>query len=362
MRSRRILIALLAAAALSDLAGPAGAASFSSSDVLFVAYQPHGREFIVNLGPAAGYMAATAPIDITQFSASDIGGAYGGTLPSDLRLAVIAGVGADGYLATNGPGDPSLVGSAIGAANQIRFLGANFAGLSAPVAGNPNAGTFEFGNPRSYQATLDRLNPGSLGNNVPFNSESVLPSAPAAVSWFKAQSNPFAGIPASQSLLGSFLVRPDGTLRYQPKRDIQAVCSAGPQTINPKSQGATFSFSVTLTDVTDPGNPLPVDLSRMDPAYLSQVGTTSLPVPFAGPACGAADDGIWETPASRTALGISFVAPSDGNCSTLDGNRQDIIAVLGRDTGSQPICFSSSVDGNPVTCCDHVDVLSKTLR
>jgi hypothetical protein len=362
MRSEKVLIALLAALVLGSLAGPAEATSFGSSDVLFVAYQPHGREFIVNLGPAAGFLGATGPVDITQFSAADLAGAYGGTLPSNLMLAVFAGVGADGYVATNGPGDPSLVGSAIGAANQIRFLGGNFSTLSTPVAGNPNAGTFEFGNARSYQATLDRINPGSLGNNVPFSVEALLPGHATLIPFFRAQSNPFAGIPANQSLLGSFQVQADGTLRYLPKREIQAVCSAGPQTLNPKSQGSTFGFSVTLTDVTDPLNPLPVDLSRMDPAAISQAGTTTLPVPFSGPGCGPADDGIWETLSSRTALGINFVAPSDGDCSTQDGNRQDIIAVFGADTGTQPICFSSSVEGNPVTCCDQVDVLAKTRR
>jgi hypothetical protein len=362
MRSGKVLMALLAAVVLCGLAGQAEAVTFGSSDVLFVAYQPHGREFIVNLGPASNYLGATGPIDITQFSAVDISGAYGGTLPSSMNLAVIAGVGADGYLATNGPGAPSLVGSAIGAANQIRFLGSNFVSQAAPVSGNPNAGTIEFGNPRSYQATLNARNPGSLGNNVPFDAESPLSTHATLVPFYHAQFNPFAGIPASQALLGSFQVQADGTLRYFPLRNIQAVCVAGPKTLNPKSQGATFSISVTLTDVTDPANPLPVDLSRMDPAWLSQVGSTTLPVPFAGPGCGASDDGIWETLSSRTALGIGFVNPSDGDCSTMDGNRQDIISVLGRDTGSQPICFSSLVEGNAVTCCDQVDVLNKTQR
>src|SRR5262249_5258479 len=147
------------------------------------------------------------PVDITQFSAADLSGAYGGALPSNLMLAVFAGVGADGYVATNGPGAPLLVGSAIGAANQIRFLGAHFAGLSEPVAGTTNAGTFEFGNSRSYQATLDRINPGSLGNNVPFSVEVLLPGHTTLIPFFKAESNPFAGIPASQTLLGSFQVQ-----------------------------------------------------------------------------------------------------------------------------------------------------------
>jgi hypothetical protein len=362
MRSRKLLLLTLAAAVLGALSARTEAASYGSFDVLLVVYQPIGRELIVNLGPGAGYVGATGPVDVTQYTASDIAAVYGGTLPANLRLAILAAVGTDGYLASNGPADPSQVGSAIGAANQIRFLGGNFATLSAPVAGNPNAGTFEFGNPRSYQATLDRINPGSIGNNVPFNAESGLSSRPAPVPFYQAHFNPFAGIPASQALLGNFLVQADGTIRFLPKRLIQAACVAGPKTINPKALGATFSFSVTLTDVTDPGSPLAVDLSRMDPAFLSQVGTTSLPIPFAGAGCSSPEDGIWETVSARTAQGITFVNPSDGNCSTLDGNRQDIIAVLGRDAGTQPVCFSSSVEGNPFTCCDSVDVLDKIRR
>ena len=362
MRRATTSVLLLAAAVLGLAAGEVQAASYGASDVLLVAYEPHGREFIVNLGPASDYTGAAGPVDVTQYTASDIAGVYGGTLPATLNLAVYAAIGSDGYLSTEGPGDPSLVGSAIGAANQIRFLGGNFATLSAPVSGNPNAGTFEFGNPRSYQATLNRINPGSIGNNVPFDAENALPSGTINVAFYQARSNPFAGIPATQSLLGSFEVHADGTLRYLPKRAIQASCVAGPKTINPKAQGATFSFSVTLTDVTDPGNPIAVDLSRMDPATISQAGSTVLPVPFAGPSCGPLDDGIWETLSARTALGITFATPSDGSCSTLDGNRQDIVAALGTDTGVQPICFSSAVEGNSFTCCDTVNVLDKTRR
>jgi hypothetical protein len=362
MRRVSFLIVVLATALLAGGTGRMEAASYGSSDVLLVAYQPHGREFIVNLGPGSGYVGATGPVDVTQYTASDIAGVYGGTLPTNLNLAVIAANGADGYLATNGPADTTLVGSAIGASQQIQFLGANFKGLSAPVSGNANAGTFEFGDPRSYQATLNRINAGSLGNNVSFDAENPLPTHSILVPFFQARRNPFAGIPATQTLLGSFQMNADGTLRYLPKRDIQAVCVAGPKTLNPKAQGATFSMSVTLTDATDPANPLPVDLSRMDPAFLSQVGSTTLPTPFAGPGCGPSDDGIWETLSSRTPTGVNFVAPSDGNCSTLDGNRQDIYAALGRDIGSQPICLSSSVEGNSFTCCDTVTVLDKTRR
>ncbi|HKB08166.1 MAG TPA: hypothetical protein VKF61_07815 [Candidatus Polarisedimenticolia bacterium] len=361
-RMSKTAAVLLVVAALCGLGGAAQAASYSSTDLLYVAYQPHGREFIVDLGPASAFLTATGPVDVLQFSAADLAGAYGGSVPSDLQVAIFGSDGPDGYLSTRGPVSTSFIGSAIGASGQIRFLGANFANLSAPVAGNPNAGTFEFGDSRSYQATLNARNPGSLGNNVSFSVEGGLPSAPALVTFFKAKYNPFTGAPPSTSPTGSFQVRPDGTVRYLPLRSIQAACVAGPKTLNPKSQGSTFSFAVSLTDVTDPLNPQPVALSRMDPAYVSQVGAVSLPVPSSAAGCGFGDDGIWESPAARTDLGITFVDPSDGNCSTLDGNRQDILGVVGQQSGDLSICISSSVEGNPVACCDTVNVLAKARR
>src|SRR5262245_16070234 len=166
MRGSRLFALLIATAVLVGLGGSAAAGTFHSTDVLFVAYQPGGREFIANLGPVAGYLSASSPIDITQYTSGDLAGVYGGSLPVDLRLAVFASVGVDTYVATNGPSDASLVGSAIGASNRIRSMGGSFASSSTPVLGNPNAGTFEFGDIHSYQATLNNPYEGSLGSTV----------------------------------------------------------------------------------------------------------------------------------------------------------------------------------------------------
>jgi len=356
--------ALALAAGLVAATGfvPAAAATYGGTDLLLVAYQPQGREFIVNLGPAASYTGSAVPVVVTQYTAADLSGVFGGTLPVSLQIAVLGANGPDGYEATGGPSSAGLVGSAIGAANQVRFLGGNFASLSNPVAGNAAAGSFEFADPRSYQRTLNASVPGSLGNNVPFSVEATLAGAPIDVPFFSGRFNPFAGIPASQSLLGTFHLQPDGTAVFLPARTIQATCVAGPKTLNPKSQGGGFSFSVSLTDVTDPVNPVAVPISRMAPASISQVGDTTLPLPFSGPGCTSDQDGIWETVGLRADPFIVFSAPSDGDCSTLDGNRQDILAVAGRSSGSIPVCFNSSVDGNPVSCCDTVNVLAKSVR
>jgi len=355
-------LVLTAVTLLATGGSPARAATYDGGDLLVVIYQPHGREFIVDLGPASAFTGSAVPVPVTQYTASDLTDAYGGTLPASLQIAVFGASGVDGYITTGGPETTGLVGSAIGASSQIRFFGGNFANLSAPVATNPAAGTFEAGNVRSYQSTLDGRVQGSLGNNVPFSVEATLAGAGADLPFFSGRFNPFAGVPASQSLLGTFRFGPDGTAVYLPARTIQATCVAGPHTLNPKSNGAGFSFSVVLTDVTDPLNPVPVPLSRMSAASISQVGGTTLPTPFSGPGCTSDQDGIWETPGLRVDPFINFSAPSDGDCSTLDGNRQDILAVVERSSGLLPICISATVDGNPVACCDTVNVLAKSSR
>ena len=352
-----------AAAILLAAGGPfALAATYDGGDLLVVIYQPHGREFIADLGPASAFTGSAVPVPVSQYTGSDLTGVYGGTLPASLQVAVIGANGVDGYISTGGPAAATLVGSAIGASNQIRFLGGNFASLSAPVATNPAAGTFEAGDVRSYQNTLNGRVAGSLGNNVPFDVEGTLAGSPLDLPLFSGRFNPFAGIPATQSLLGTLHFGPDGTAVYLPARTIQATCVAGPHTLNPKSNGAGFSFSVVLTDVTDPQNPIAVPLDRMSPAWISQAGGTTLPTPFSGAGCTSDQDGIWETTGLRVAPFINFSAASDGDCSTLDGNRQDILAVVGRSSGATPVCFSATVDGNPVACCDTVNVLAKSAR
>lgn len=358
---RTVAAGFLAAVTLAAGLGTAGAVTYTGGDLLYVAYQPHGRELIVDLGPASTLLGASTPVAITRLAAGDLTGLFGSPLPP-LKVALYATSGPDGFIASNGPTDPALVGSAAGASSQIGVLGSNAAYVSRPVAGNPDAAYFEFGDIGSYQVTLDAVNPGSIGNNVPFNAESDFAGGRLAIPVFEGRFNPFTGVPPTQSLVGHLGVAPDGTLTYQPLRLIQAACTAGPATLNPKSEGGGFSFDVVLTDVTDPDHPTPVPLSRMAPAFILQAGSTVLPPPDAGPGCAPAEDGIWETPAARTDTSIGFIAGSDGDCSTMDGNRQDILAVIGPESGDQPICFASMVDGNPVSCCDTVRVLEKSRR
>jgi len=122
---------------------------------------------------------------------------------------------------------------------------------------------------------------------------------------------------------------------------------------------------VTLFDVTDPNSSFSIPLSRMDPAHISSVAGVDLPVPSAATGCDCAtQDGIWETPSLRTLTTTFYSAPSDGVCDTYDGNRQDLIALLAAvaDNASVPVCFASTVDGNPVSCCAPIRVRNKGLR
>src|SRR5882672_4733080 len=99
-RTHAIAAALLVAAVLCGPGGTLQAASYGSSDLLYVAYQPHGREFIVDLGPASSFLSASGPIDVTPFSAADLAAVYGGSVPADLQVAIFGADGPDGYLST----------------------------------------------------------------------------------------------------------------------------------------------------------------------------------------------------------------------------------------------------------------------
>ena len=143
----------------------------------------------------------------------------------------------------------------------------------------------------------------------------------------------------------------------------QAICSINPSSLNLQSNGNSFTLSTVLTD---PSSGLVLDPALMSPAYLSRVsspgiGDIVLPTPNAGPGCNDfTDDGLWETVASRTVTGsgtatLRFNTPSDGQCETRDGNRQDLIALLldVPDGETASICYTSSYPGffRPFECC-----------
>ena len=107
--------------------------------------------------------------------------------------------------------------------------------------------------------------------------------------------------------------------------------------------------------------------------HVSRAGSLVLPDP-ASLQCPAADGsttfetGLFEDLAARSVLGSSlslkFDTPSDGNCQTLEGNRQDLGAVLSSvpDNTTAPICVAGVAGGQSFECCVSVKVLNKGNR
>jgi hypothetical protein len=132
----------------------------------------------------------------------------------------------------------------------------------------------------------------------------------------------------------------------------QATCTASPEVLNLDSNGKPFGLTVALTDrcsgrALDPMGLTPLFVSAVNAPALGQV---ILPTPNSDPGC--TQDGIWETVSHRDGVDADtmtthFQAPSDGLCTTLDGNRQDIIRLLGNgpDGGKADISFAAGYPG-----------------
>jgi len=117
---------------------------------------------------------------------------------------------------------------------------------------------------------------------------------------------------------------------------VEANASISPSSLNVRGNGNDLSIHI---DAQDPGTGAPVDLSLLSAAYVRSVsspsiGKVSLPTPSAAPGCDdATEDGLWETVSQRVIQGsgsatLRLSTPSDGRCATMDGNRQDILALL----------------------------------
>ncbi len=127
--------------------------------------------------------------------------------------------------------------------------------------------------------------------------------------------------------------------------------SFSPNSLNVNSSGITFSISSNVVNLCSSRGISPSSMSRV---YISRVfspgvGEIILPTPNDEPGCDSlTEDGIWEDLDSRGFSGFSrttfrFNQPSDGNCETPDGNRQDLIAVLADalDGEIAGVCFRS---------------------
>jgi hypothetical protein len=161
---------------------------------------------------------------------------------------------------------------------------------------------------------------------------------------------------------------------------VQADCTVSPSTINIGSQGSTFSMTCKLLDVCDPANPVPISGSTVSPVYVSRVDSANDPgddvtlpdpstLPCPDPVLGSLyERGIVENLAARDVsnanVTFKFNLPADGDCATLDGNRQDIAARLSAvpDNTSATVCISGKTGGADVQACVLVLVKNKGLR
>jgi hypothetical protein len=219
----------VAAACLLAGAAPAAALTYTSGDVLYVAYQyPSGPDYIVDLGPKANLLTATGPVTFPNVKGPDLDGVIGASAANIYvgLFGVFNPSGHDGIISANGPmSDLDLTtASILGAANQIDSFGGGVTNLSIPVpSAEPTAGAFASGSDTgSYQSTLDASNPGSLGNNVPWVVETQLSDpngvrngAPVSIPFYRATRNAFTGA-SYREQIGNFTLNPDGTLTYTP--------------------------------------------------------------------------------------------------------------------------------------------------
>lgn len=155
---------------------------------------------------------------------------------------------------------------------------------------------------------------------------------------------------------------------------VNANCDIQPSSLNLNSRGTFLSIKTSLTDSLsgvglDPVLMAPAHISRINSA---SVGDITLPIPRTEPGCDdLSEDGIWESIENRTVdeFGLAilrFIIPSDGQCETMDGTRQDIIALMLDipDGESAQICYTSIYPNapDPVDCCASVLVKNHGKR
>jgi hypothetical protein len=157
--------------------------------------------------------------------------------------------------------------------------------------------------------------------------------------------------------------------------DVQLRISAAinPTTLNLNAQGTNFTISLQITDVSEASYPRPVDGGFLERTYLSRAGSVTLPDPLSLPCPGPGGDygferGISDNPEDRVTAqggaGLKFNRSPDGDCRTLDGDRQDLLAILADvpDDTEAPICVAGTVEGIPFESCTTATVKSRGNR
>lgn len=151
--------------------------------------------------------------------------------------------------------------------------------------------------------------------------------------------------------------------------EVRSTCEFLPASIDLASKNTSFSIKTTLRDPINNGF---LDPARLDPVFISRIespglGALRLPTPRAGPDCDSTtEDGIWENVDKRSVRGsgtvtFRFNLPSDGRCSTRDGNRKDLLALLAdlNEADTVTVCYRGRYPGfpDPFECCGTVRVV-----
>ncbi len=161
---------------------------------------------------------------------------------------------------------------------------------------------------------------------------------------------------------------------------VQATCSISPSTLNLNAQGSSFTIGCALTDVCDPAHPAPVAPTAVGRSYISRADGAADPADDAtlpDPSTVACPDpvrgtlferGIAENLATRDVTGngitFRFNVPADGDCNTLDGDRQELQSRLaGVPDGAEAIvCVSGQAAGAHFEGCMGATVKNHGLR
>jgi hypothetical protein len=154
---------------------------------------------------------------------------------------------------------------------------------------------------------------------------------------------------------------------------LQANVSITPTTLNVNSQGTTFSLSLSVTDACDPNNPVPVDGALYEDLYISRVTTNPLPKPHTVPCPDPGGsflfergivDNILARVVNNNGATLKFNVGADGDCRTLEGDRQDLIALLSDvpDNTMAAVCVAGRVLGVPFEACTTVVIRNRGNR
>jgi hypothetical protein len=231
--ARSALKALSAALVLCafGMAGPAAMAiTYSSGDVIYVAYgSGGGPEYIVDIGPSSTYLTATTTFNVTQVKAADFSSIIGFSRPN-----VFVGVfglktpgAGDRLLSNNGPSsDGALIGSNIlGAVSQTEGWAHNLSLYGSAIIGSPEAVSFPSNGNGSYESSLNFVSRGAIAGNLAYNVETAYTDAlgnhiasPVKIRFYRGERNPFTGL-ADRGCVGYFSLQTNGTVTFSPDVD-----------------------------------------------------------------------------------------------------------------------------------------------